>query len=133
MSSYFVNGSAQIGNPPRRGQLADVNFLLFSLLADIIGCLVAGLILTVLFFFWNAYLSRAHAQGSSTAWWQPPPLIPGDLWFRANGRFLAILMIVLWTWCSFISNNFWVRTPPVILFIPPTERGTARWIELCGL
>jgi len=75
----------------------------------IIGLLVTGVILTVLFFVWNAYLSRAHAKGSSTAWWQPPPLVPSNLWLRANGRFLAILMIVFWTWCSFLSNNLWVQ------------------------
>ncbi|KAF9649381.1 MFS general substrate transporter [Thelephora ganbajun] len=90
----------------------------------IIGCLVAGVILSVLFFCWNAYLSRAHAKGgSSTAWWQPPPLIPGDLWLRANGRFLAILMIVFWTWCSFLSNNFWLfyqnylRLSPILTMV----------------
>ena len=82
--------------------------------ADIIGSLVAGIILTLFFFFWNAYLSREHAKRSSTALCQTTPLIPGDLWFRANGRFLAILIIVLWTWCSFLPNSFWVRRPPVI-------------------
>lgn len=82
---------------------------------------MAGVILTVLFFFWNTYLSRAHARGSSTAWWQPPPLIPSDLWLRANGRFLAILMIVLWTWCSFLSNNFWVRVVPAAILHSATE------------
>ena len=79
---------------------------------------MAGVTLTVLFFYWNEYLSKTHGhveRGSSTAWWQPPPLIPGDLWLRSNGRFLAILMIVFWTWCSFLSNSFWVREPPPLL------------------
>lgn len=93
------------------GSSADVNFHYSPV---IIGCLVTGVILSVLFFFWNGYLWRTHARaanGSSTAWWQPPPLVPGDLWFRANGRFLAILMIGFWTWCSFLASNYWVRVP----------------------
>jgi len=59
----------------------------------IIGCLVAGVVLSLLFFCWNSYLASVH----------------GSLWFRANGRFLAILMVVFWTWSSFLSNNFWVQ------------------------
>ena len=114
MSFGFVNGSAHLG--------ADINFSSSSC-TDIIGCLVAGIILTVLFFIWNAYLSRVHAaeaaRGSSTAWWQPPPLIPGNLWFRAHGRFIAILLIVFLTWCSFLANNFWVRGVPLSFFILP--------------
>lgn len=96
---------------------ADVN-LHSPLCTDIIGCLAAGVFLTVLFFCWNAYLSRVHGhgmQGSSVAWWTPPPLIPGNLWLRSNGRLLAILMIVFLTWCSFLSNNIWVRGPPPLL------------------
>lgn len=58
-------------------------------------------------------------------------MIPSDLWFRANGRFLAILMIVFWTWCSFLANNFWVRLHPVILH-SVAELDGIRWVELVG-
>ena len=105
----------------------------FMTRTDIIGCLVAGVIFTAFFFYWNAYLpgARAHPErGSSTAWWQPPPLIPGDLWLRANGRFLAILMIVFWTWSSFLSNNFCVRSPPFSPAILHSDGTSMRWIEL---
>ena len=106
-------------------------YLFHYICADIIGCLVAGVILTLFFFLWNAYLSRVHARGSSTAWWQPPPLIPGGLWLRANGRFLAILMIVFWTWCSFLSNNFWVRVfPPCNSFNSATELARPTYVGL---
>lgn len=108
------------------GSRADVSF---HYCLDIIGCLVAGVILTVLFFCWNAYLSRVHAaKGSSTAWWQPPPLVPSSLWFRSNGRFLAILMVVLWTWSSFLANNLWVRgLPPCPSFL------RLNWMPCIGL
>jgi len=75
----------------------------------IIGCLIAGVILCILFFVWQTYLTRIHAKGSATTWWQPPALIPSNLWFRAHGRFLAILIIVFWGWCSFLANGFWVQ------------------------
>ena len=79
---------------------------------------MAGVILSASFFCWNAYLSRVHAtRGSSTTWWQAPPLVPSNLWLRAHGRFFAILMVVFWTWSSFLSNNFWVRGPPLLSFI----------------
>jgi len=115
MSFDFVIGSAHFWEFP--SSRADVNLSFsFHHCVVIIGCLVAGVILTVLFFCWNAYLSRIHASGrSSRAWWHAPPLVPGDLWLRGNGRFLAILMVGFWTWSSFLSNNYWVRAPPPLI------------------
>lgn len=40
-------------------------------------------------------------------------------------------MIVFWTWCSFLANNFWVRLHPVILH-SVAELDGIRWIELVG-
>lgn len=32
-----------------------------------------------------------------------------SLWTRARGRFAVMMVIVLFTWCSFLSWNFWVQ------------------------
>jgi len=74
----------------------------------IIACLVVGAFLVVMFFFWQGYLGRAQDRGSASIW-HPPPLIRNELWARANWRFTAIQLVVFFTWCSFLGNNFWVQ------------------------
>jgi hypothetical protein len=84
------------------------SFPFFVQHVDIIACLVVGVVLVALFFVWQGYLGRAQDRGS-TSKWHPPPLVRNEIWFRASGRFTSIQLIVLFTWCSFLSNNFWVR------------------------
>lgn len=67
-----------------------------------------------MFFLWQGYLGRAQDRGSTSVW-TPPPLVRNELWSRAQGRFIAIQFIVFFTWCSFLSNNFWVRVCCVFL------------------
>lgn len=81
---------------------------------DIIALLVIGVLFIVLFTFWQGYLERVQNNPNSPrSRWTPPPLMKLSLWGRGHGRFGAIMVIALLTWCSFLSWNFWSQVYPI--------------------
>ncbi|RPD55048.1 efflux transporter [Lentinus tigrinus ALCF2SS1-6] len=78
----------------------------------IIALLIVGVILLVLFVFWEHYLEKVHASNDDALrrrWWTPPPLMPVSIWTRANGKLAVMLMIAFLEWCSFNSFTYWVQ------------------------
>ncbi|RPD69738.1 efflux transporter [Lentinus tigrinus ALCF2SS1-7] len=78
----------------------------------IIALLIVGVILLVLFVFWEHYLEKVHASTDDalrSRWWTPPPLMPVSIWTRANGKLAVMLMIAFLEWCSFNSFTYWVQ------------------------
>ncbi|KAI1786590.1 efflux transporter [Ganoderma leucocontextum] len=77
----------------------------------IIALLIVGVLLLVVFVFWERHLEQIHDQGGelSQRWWTPPPLMPVSIWGRANGKLAAMLAIAFVEWCSFNVFTFWVQ------------------------
>ena len=79
---------------------------------DIIALLIVGVLLLVLFVFWERYLEKVHSSSRDECrrrWWTPPPLMPVSIWTRANGKLAVMLMIAFLEWCSFNSFTYWVQ------------------------
>ncbi|GLB41107.1 putative transporter [Lyophyllum shimeji] len=104
----------------------------------IIGSLITGILLLVLFVLWQSRLEKIHDQEqdqsllrqehkcdskddvqtptvagtpapASRSWLSPPPLMKVSLWRRAKGRFAVMMCIAFLTWCSFLSWCFWAQ------------------------
>lgn len=80
----------------------------------IIALLIVGVILLVLFVFWQHYLEKIHADPEAAArafdkWWTPPPLMKLSIWTRLNGRMAVMLWIAFFEWCSFFAWILWVQ------------------------
>ncbi|KAI0364249.1 efflux transporter [Pilatotrama ljubarskyi] len=77
----------------------------------IIAFIVVGVILLVLFIFWEHYLEQIHARhdDSRERWWTPPPLMSVTVWTRAQGKLAVVLCITFLEWCSFNSFTFWIQ------------------------
>ncbi|KAI9056753.1 MFS general substrate transporter [Trametes sanguinea] len=77
----------------------------------IIGLLIAGVLLLVLFVLWEHYLEQLHARKGAALdkWWTPPPLMSVTIWSRAQGKLAVVLGIAFLEWCSFNSWTFWVQ------------------------
>ena len=79
---------------------------------DIIALLIVGVLLLVLFVFWEHYLEKVHSSTRDECrrrWWTPPPLMPVSIWTRANGKLAVMLIIAFLEWCSFNSFTYWVQ------------------------
>ncbi|KAG6844857.1 hypothetical protein H0H87_003100 [Tephrocybe sp. NHM501043] len=93
----------------------------------IIALLIVGVLLIVVFLFWQLHLERIQDQREAQSknvhdsvvasqlpaitrsWLSPPPLMKVSLWGRAKGRFAVMMCIAFMTWCSFLSWNFWAQ------------------------
>ncbi|KAG6866162.1 hypothetical protein C0991_008116 [Blastosporella zonata] len=92
----------------------------------IIALLIVGVLLIVVFLFWQLHLERVQEQReehfklgddadaselsiNTLSWLSPPPLMKVSLWARAKGRFAVMMCIAFMTWCSFLSWNFWAQ------------------------
>jgi len=85
---------------------------------DIIALLVIGVLFIALFIVWQGYLERVQNDPTiSQSKWIPPPLMKLSLWTRGRGRFAAVMVIVLLTWCSFVSWNYWSQVYSFHLFL----------------
>ncbi|THU82425.1 putative efflux transporter [Dendrothele bispora CBS 962.96] len=75
----------------------------------IIGTLVAGVVLTILFGLWQHYLE--HVQDGlrvpSPYLPSPPPLMRLSFWRRSKGRVTVVMIIAFLNWASFLGWNFW--------------------------
>lgn len=77
---------------------------------DIIALLIVGVALLALFILWQWYLERVQLNPNAPySALTPPPLMKLSLWTRGNGKFAAMMVIVLFTWCSFLAWNFWAQ------------------------
>ena len=85
--------------------------------ADIIPLLIVGVVLLVIFVFWERFLERTHAAADAAVpgadalrqrWWTPPPLMPVSIWTRARGKLAVMLVVAFLEWCSFNAFNFWI-------------------------
>ena len=102
---------------------------------DIIGLLITGVLFIILFLVWQGCLEHIHTSlppfGSSCekvlsansgpqrgatpvgeinrSWRTPPPLMKLSLWRRANGRLVAMMLIVFLTWGAMITWGFWAQ------------------------
>ncbi|KAK7442772.1 hypothetical protein VKT23_016017 [Stygiomarasmius scandens] len=89
----------------------------------IIALLIVGVILMLLFLFWqyhlerlqdrlpptNSPLSRISAKIEDSNWLpSPPPLMRLSLWSRAKGRVAVVMWIAFLNWCAFQGWNYWV-------------------------
>ncbi|KIP11053.1 hypothetical protein PHLGIDRAFT_173914 [Phlebiopsis gigantea 11061_1 CR5-6] len=80
----------------------------------IIAFIVIGVILLIMFIFWQHYLEKIHDDPEAAAlaidkWWTPPPLMKLSIWTRMRGRMAVMLWIAFLEWCSFFSWQLWVQ------------------------
>ena len=80
----------------------------------IIAFIVIGVILLIMFVFWQHYLEKIHDDPEAAAlaadkWWTPPPLMKLSIWTRMKGRMAVMLWIAFLEWCSFFSWQLWVQ------------------------
>ncbi|PPQ78955.1 hypothetical protein CVT25_002284 [Psilocybe cyanescens] len=76
----------------------------------IIALLIIGVILLIIFMFWQRYLETVQDDPDSPySWSTPPPLMKLSLWTRANGRFAAMMAIAFTNWCAFMAWTYWVQ------------------------
>ncbi|KAK0463275.1 efflux transporter [Desarmillaria tabescens] len=76
----------------------------------IIALLVVGVIILGLFLLWQWYLERIQLNPNAPySALTPPPIMKLSLWARGNGKFAAIMVIVMFTFCSFLGWNFWTQ------------------------
>ena len=76
--------------------------------ADIIALLIIGVLLTIAYVAWEAFLER-KLDAHSPAWWTPPPLMRVSLWGRARGKLAVTLCLALLEYGGFNSFSFWVQ------------------------
>jgi len=74
-----------------------------TIILDIVGLLVVGVVFLVLFVLWERYLEQVQ-QSPHTMYskWTPPPLMKPSIWSRANGRFAAMMTIGFLNWSAFL-------------------------------
>lgn len=91
---------------------------------DIIALLIIGVILLIIFMFWQRYLESVQDDPDSPySWSTPPPLMKLSLWTRANGRFAAMMAIAFTNWCAFMAWTYWVQVSlSCIVFISICRR-----------
>ena len=95
--------------------LITINGFSDVLFEDIIGLIVLGAVLMALFIAWQYFLERTQERGDgSRSFWTPPPVIKLSLWSRGSGKFAAMMIIVNFTFASFLGWSFWVT---VSLFV----------------
>lgn len=89
---------------------------------DIIGLLITGVILLILFIFWQRYLERVHdaIEGGADPSefnhrWTPPPLMKISLWGRANGKLAVIMVVAFLVWSSFLALHFILQVRAIFL------------------
>ncbi|KAK0430501.1 efflux transporter [Armillaria borealis] len=76
----------------------------------IIALLIVGVIILGLFLLWQWYLERVQYNPNAPySALTPPPIMKLSLWARGNGKFAAIMIIVMFTFCSFLGWNFWTQ------------------------
>ncbi|KAK0236923.1 efflux transporter [Armillaria nabsnona] len=76
----------------------------------IIALLIVGVIVLGLFLLWQWYLERVQRNPNAPySALTPPPIMKLSLWARGNGKFAAIMIIVMFTFCSFLGWNFWTQ------------------------
>ncbi|KAF8992533.1 major facilitator superfamily domain-containing protein [Cyathus striatus] len=82
----------------------------------IIALLIVGVILLVLFLFWQHRLEKLLDDPESRevdGWYQSlttsPPLMRPSLWSRAHGKLAATMAIAFLNWCAFMAWSFWVQ------------------------
>ncbi|KAI3610003.1 efflux protein [Moniliophthora roreri] len=79
---------------------------------DIVGLLIAGVFLVLLFVVWQHYLETVQDYGlrPRADRWIPtlPPLMKLSLWSRADGKVAIVFCIALFNWCSFLAWSYWV-------------------------
>ncbi|KAL1665015.1 major facilitator superfamily domain-containing protein [Schizophyllum commune] len=74
----------------------------------IIVLLILGVLLLVVFSFWQLYLERVQDDPNATySVWTPPPVMRMTLLSRGHWRYGAQMLIVFTTWSSFIGYTFW--------------------------
>ncbi|KAJ2916092.1 hypothetical protein MD484_g4337, partial [Candolleomyces efflorescens] len=101
----------------------------------IIALLITGVILLVLFVFWEHYLEKIQDDPDAPlSRWTPPPIMRVSLWKRAEGKYAAMMIIAFVNWCSFLAWSFWAQLyyqnyvrlsaiQTVLRFIPMTVSG----------
>lgn len=76
----------------------------------IIALVVVGVLILGLFLIWQRYLERVQQDPNAPySIWTPPPMMKLSLWTKGNGKFAAIMLIVLFTFASFLAWNFWAQ------------------------
>ncbi|PPQ92095.1 hypothetical protein CVT25_008261 [Psilocybe cyanescens] len=76
----------------------------------IIALLIVGVILLVIFIFWQRHLETIQDDPDAPySWSTPPPLMKLSLWTRGNGRFAAMMAIAFTNWCAFLGWLYWVQ------------------------
>ncbi|KAF5353804.1 hypothetical protein D9758_010586 [Tetrapyrgos nigripes] len=75
----------------------------------IIGSLVAGVVLVLIFGLWQHYLEHVHDGLRDPYDWipSPPPLMRLSFWKRSKGRVTVVMIIAFLNWASFLGWNFW--------------------------
>ncbi|THU81079.1 MFS general substrate transporter, partial [Dendrothele bispora CBS 962.96] len=90
----------------------------------IIALLIVGVIVLLLFLFWqyhlerlqdrlppsdDSFISRMSGKLENLVWLpSPPPLMRVSLWSRAKARVTVVLWIAFLNWCTFQGWNYWV-------------------------
>ena len=84
---------------------------------DIIGLLVVGVVLLVMFVVWQGVLEgmEGEVEGRGEGW-APPPIMKVSLWGREQGRYAAMMGIAFVSWCAFASFLYWMQVGD--LFLP---------------
>lgn len=74
----------------------------------IIALLILGVLILGVFLVWEWYLERVQLDPNAPySMWTPPPMMKLSLWTKANGKFAAIMLMILLTFASFLAWNFW--------------------------
>ncbi|KAK7461297.1 hypothetical protein VKT23_008476 [Stygiomarasmius scandens] len=75
----------------------------------IIALLVSGVVLTLLFGFWQHYLEHVQdgLRDPIRILPSPPPLMRLSLWRRSKWRVTVVMIIAFLNWASFVGWNFW--------------------------
>ncbi|KAE9396652.1 efflux transporter [Gymnopus androsaceus JB14] len=76
----------------------------------IIGCLVTGVVLMVIFLVWQHYLEKALAKPTGSASpLTPPPIMKLSLWKKSNGMLAALMCISFLNFASFLAWFYWIQ------------------------
>lgn len=74
---------------------------------DIIALLIVGVLLIVLFVFWQLHLEHVQSDpDASYSSWTRPPLLKMSLWVRGKGKVAAMMWIAFLNWSSFLRSVF---------------------------
>lgn len=87
---------------------------------DIIGCLVTGVVLMVIFLVWQHYLEKALAKPTGSASpLTPPPIMKLSLWKKSNGMLAALMCISFLNFASFLAWFYWIQVNIYIDILAP--------------